>query len=145
MNLQIRRGQQSEKIAPEAHQRLRKAQNNGAHQAKTRVKKFFLSMGDLRRAMAPSFLSFSFSSICNPQQTQRHSSCSVQRRLLLSYLVFTCRTSTTHLLQETFWNGAVVDGRHFGNQPFSLPRLSSAQQPPGRLQNTPGNDPSTVS
>lgn len=35
-----------------------------------RVKKFFLSTGDLMRAMAPSFLSFSFSSICDPQQTR---------------------------------------------------------------------------
>lgn len=43
------------------------------------------------------------------------------------------------LLQETFCNGAVVDGRHFGNQTFRLFRLSSAQQPPGRLQNAPGN------
>lgn len=35
------------------------------------------------------------------------------------------------LFKETFWNGVVVDGRHFANQPFSLSRLSSAQQPPG--------------
>lgn len=53
---------------------------NVAYQAIEMVKKFFLRTGDLMRAMAPSFPSFSFLSICNPQQRQQVTSCPAQQR-----------------------------------------------------------------
>lgn len=129
-NLQGSRGQRTENTAG-GRPGLRQAQDDGAHQANPSARKFFLSMGDRMRAMAPSFLSFSFPSICDPPETQQVND---NNSTTITFQDF------SHLFQETFWNDAVVDGCHFGDQPFGLARLPSAQQPPGRLQNAPGKE-----